>query len=173
MIFWEERLSCECMRIQGAAEITHRGSRFPFYSPQARLRNVILKPFRGLTQPGQMSNQVQHDDKLCLFAFMFVYLLFFMSLVGCQKVEKPELRGQGPLAVVVPRGSTAPEYHAPIERWRVIHMEAINRGDFDQRQCVLCHDPKTSCNRCHQYIGAKLVAVSEADLYWPAQTIDR
>ncbi len=96
-----------------------------------------------------------------------VFLAGISILFGCQQVQKPELKGEGPLAVVVPRGSTAPEYHAPIERWRVIHIEAINQGDFDQRECVFCHDPKTSCNRCHHYIGAKFVAVPEADLYWP------
>ena len=99
--------------------------------------------------------------------FLVPCLLFLGCLVACQQVQKPELKGEGPLAVVVPRGSTAPEYHAPIDRWRTLHMEAIHQGDFTQRECVLCHNPKTGCNRCHQYIGAKLVVVPEAELYWP------
>ncbi len=98
-----------------------------------------------------------------------IFLIGIGCLFSCQQVQKPELKGEGPLAVVVPRGSTAPEYHSPIERWRVIHMEAVNRGDFNQRECMLCHDPKTSCNRCHSYIGAKLVEVPEAGLYWPEE----
>jgi hypothetical protein len=100
--------------------------------------------------------------------FFLVFCFILMGfLAGCQQVQKPELNGEGPLTVVVPRGSTAPEYHAPIERWRTIHMEVINRGDFTQRECVLCHNPKTGCNRCHGYIGAKGISVPEADLYWP------
>ena len=101
--------------------------------------------------------------------FSLLCLFLMSSLAACQQVQKPELKGEGPLAVVVPRGSTAPEYHAPIERWRTIHMEAVNQGDFSQRECVLCHNPKTGCNRCHTYIGAKEVSVPEANLYWPEE----
>src|SRR4030042_4783368 len=118
------------------------------HSPQRCLRGVILNSFQDLS-------------------FLFLCLLLLSCLLGCQQVQKPELKGEGPLAVVVPRGSTAPEYHAPMERWRSIHMEAINQGDFTQRECVLCHNPKTGCNKCHQYIGAKEVSVPETSLYWP------
>jgi len=121
---------------------------FRIDSSQRRLCGVILNSFQDLS-------------------FLFLCLLLLSCLFGCQQVQKPELKGEGPLAVVVPRGSTAPEYHAPIERWRSIHMEAINQGDFTQRECVLCHNPKTGCNKCHQYIGAKEVSVPEANLYWP------
>ena len=121
---------------------------FRIDSSQRRLCGVILNSFQDLS-------------------FLFLCLLLLSCLFGCQQVQKPELKGEGPLAVVVPRGSTAPEYHTPIERWRSIHMEAINQGDFTQRECVLCHNPKTGCNKCHQYIGAKEVSVPEANLYWP------
>ena len=121
---------------------------FRVHSPQRRLCGVILNSFQDLN-------------------FLFPCLLLLSCFLGCQQVQKPELKGEGPLAVVVPRGSTAPEYHAPIERWRSIHMEAVNQGDFTQRECVLCHNPKTGCNKCHQYIGAKEVSVPEANLYWP------
>ncbi len=101
------------------------------------------------------------------------FLLFSLAAIGyfagCQQVQKPELKGEGPLAVAVPRGSTAPEYHTPIEVWRTVHMEAVNQGDFSQRECVLCHNPKTGCNQCHKYIGAKEVSVPEAILYWPEE----
>jgi len=100
--------------------------------------------------------------------FVFLFCLLCMGgMAGCQQVPKPERNGEGPLAIVVPRDSTAPEYHAPIERWRRIHQDAINRGDFTQRECVLCHNPKTGCNRCHGYIGVKEVRVSESEWYWP------
>ncbi|MCX5907558.1 MAG: hypothetical protein NTY64_10310 [Deltaproteobacteria bacterium] len=95
-----------------------------------------------------------------------------VGLWGCEKVQKPELRGQGPLAVTVARGTAVPEYHAPLESWRTLHMEAINQGDFTQKECVLCHNPKTGCNQCHQYIGAKEVNIPESLLYFPEQKPD-
>ena len=144
-----------------------RDKKIPMDSPLRPLRSVILNSFQDLTRQTDTLNQVQHDSKGCLFVFFCFCLLLLGCLVACQQVQKPELKGEGPLAVVVPRGSTAPEYHAPIERWRIFHMEAIHRGDFTERECVLCHNPKTGCNRCHHYIGAKLVVVPEADLYWP------
>jgi len=95
--------------------------------------------------------------------------LLLWSLPACQQVSKPEVKGSGPLAVVMERGTVAPEYHAPLERWRARHKEAINSGDFSERECVLCHNPQKSCNRCHGYIGAKETKISEALLYWPTE----
>ena len=97
-----------------------------------------------------------------------VTLLLVFGLWGCQQVQKPELNGEGPLAIRVARGTTVPEYHAPAERWRIQHKEALNQGDFTQRECILCHDPQTGCNRCHQYAGVKQVSIPEAALFWPA-----
>jgi hypothetical protein len=95
-----------------------------------------------------------------------VIILILIGLLSCQQVQKPELKGEGPLAVTVARGTAAPEYHAPAERWRVSHGQALNRGDFSQRECVLCHNPETGCNRCHQYVGTQKILVPEAALYW-------
>jgi len=98
---------------------------------------------------------------------MTLILMLILGLVGCQQVQKPELKGEGPLAVVVPRGTAVPEYHAPLERWRTLHREVLNRGDFTQKECILCHNPKTGCNQCHLYIGAKEIFIPEASHYWP------
>ena len=103
-------------------------------------------------------------------ASLIIMMIFVtVGLLGCQQVEKPELKGVGPLAVTVPRGTATPEYHAPLERWRTVHMEALNRGDFTQRECILCHNPQTGCNRCHEYIGGKRISAPEALLYWHSQ----
>ncbi len=102
-----------------------------------------------------------------LWSFFGIAFLGLWAL-GCQQVQKPELNGQGPLAVKVARGTAVPEYHAPAERWRVQHQEALNRGDFSQKECVLCHNPQTGCNQCHQYAGAKQISVPETALFWPA-----
>jgi hypothetical protein len=97
----------------------------------------------------------------------FICVLIIFCFGGCQPVQKPELKGEGPLAVTVARGTATPEYHAPLERWRTLHADVLNRGDFTQRECVLCHNPQTGCNQCHQYVGAKRISVPEASLYWP------
>jgi hypothetical protein len=90
----------------------------------------------------------------------FCFIVLF-GLLGCQQVQKPE------------RGTVAAEYHAPLERWRATHKKALNGGDFNERECVLCHNPQQSCNRCHGYIGAKETNIPEASLYWPTQERER
>jgi hypothetical protein len=97
--------------------------------------------------------------KICVLIVLF-------SLRACQQVQKPELKGEGPLAVTVARGTATPEYHAPAERWRINHGQALNRGDFTQRECVLCHNLETGCNQCHRYVGTPKIIVPEASLYW-------
>jgi len=99
-------------------------------------------------------------------SLILAFSLFLTIALGCQNVQKPELKGEGPLAVTVARGTATPEYHAPAERWRVSHGQALNRGDFTQRECVLCHNPETGCNQCHQYVGTPKINVPEASLYW-------
>lgn len=96
-----------------------------------------------------------------------LFLLILLASGGCQQVQKPELNGEGPLEVTVARGTPTPEYHSPAEQWRTLHGELLNRGDFTPRGCVLCHDPQTGCNQCHQYVGVKRIDVPEASLYWP------
>jgi hypothetical protein len=96
--------------------------------------------------------------------------MLFILMAGfsaCQQVQKSELNGEGPLEVTVARGTATPEYHSPAERWRTLHGELLNRGDFTPRECILCHDPQTGCNRCHQYVGVKKIDLPEASLYWP------
>jgi hypothetical protein len=97
------------------------------------------------------------------------YFLALFGLLGCQQVQKPEVKGSGPLAVVIERGTPVAEYHAPLERWRATHKKALSSGDFSERECILCHHPQQSCNRCHGYTGAKEVKIPEASLYWPNQ----
>jgi hypothetical protein len=94
----------------------------------------------------------------------------FLAGIGssCQQVQKPELNGEGPLAIKVTHGTAVPEYHAPADRWRIQHKEALDRGDFSQRECMLCHDPRSGCNQCHQYAGVKQISSAEASLYWPS-----
>jgi len=69
-------------------------------------------------------------------------------------VEKPVKDGAGPLSVYVDPSLPAPEYHSPLEWWQTHHMDVVNRGDLLQPDCLQCHDPDTSCNNCHDYVGA-------------------
>jgi len=117
------------------------------------------------TRPSQMRN---YKEIRVLIGYLLSAISLFM-VVGCQQVQKPEIKGEGPLAVVMARGITSPEFHAPLERWRTTHKKGINNRDFTERECVLCHDPKKSCNRCHRYIGAREISVPEASLFWPEE----
>ncbi len=71
-----------------------------------------------------------------------------------QTVEKPVKDGAGLLSVYVDPSLPAPEYHSPLETWQTHHMDVVNRGDLTQADCLYCHDPATSCNNCHAYVGA-------------------
>lgn len=71
-----------------------------------------------------------------------------------QYVEKPVKDGEGPLSVYLDPSLPAPEYHSPLDWWQTHHMDIVNRGDLLQSDCLQCHDPETSCNNCHSYVGA-------------------
>ena len=89
-------------------------------------------------------------------AFLAASLLLLMSVAGC-KVEKPEMKGKGPLALKLPAGVLSPEYHQPVEYWKQHHMDILKRGDYSKQECMLCHDVNTSCNNCHDYVGVTRV----------------
>jgi len=94
------------------------------------------------------------------FAIMTA-LLLMVFMAGCNKVDKPELKGKGPLAVKLPAGILSPEYHQPVEYWKSHHMDILKRGDYSRQECMLCHDANTSCNNCHDYVGVLRVATYE------------
>ncbi len=77
---------------------------------------------------------------------------------GCDLgVEKPVKDGTGPLAITIDRTREAPDYHNPLDWWTANHPHAIADGVFSERECMLCHVPGDSCNKCHEYVGVKLV----------------
>lgn len=81
-----------------------------------------------------------------------------LLLSGCNPgVEKPVKDGAGPLAITISRTRDAPDYHTPLDWWTANHPHGIADGVFSQRECMLCHVPEDSCNKCHQYVGVKLV----------------
>ncbi|MCX6030928.1 MAG: hypothetical protein NT169_16730 [Chloroflexi bacterium] len=72
-------------------------------------------------------------------------------------VEKPVKDGTGPMAIRLDPGVVAPEYHSPLDWWQKHHMDAVNRGDLAQTDCLYCHQPETSCNNCHRYVGVTVI----------------
>ena len=75
------------------------------------------------------------------------------------RVEKPALGGNGPLALAVPTDVTAPDYHQPLETWRVEHPAYVQASAAGEAECLTCHDdPDAFCNQCHSYAGVRLVA---------------
>jgi len=89
---------------------------------------------------------------ICLFAALL------LLAPGCSNPEKPALNGSGPLAVQIDADKLViPEYHNPMETWKPRHMQAIQQGEFTERECMTCHVAATSCNNCHGYVGVPAV----------------
>jgi len=85
-------------------------------------------------------------------------VVMVLLLSGCDLgVEKPVKDGTGPLAITIERTREAPDYHNPLDWWMANHLHGISDGVFSRRECMLCHVPEDSCNRCHQYVGARQV----------------
>ena len=70
-------------------------------------------------------------------------------------VEKPVKDGRGPMAIHIDARYAAPETHNPLDWWQTHHMDVLNRGDLTETDCLHCHEPATSCNNCHNYVGVK------------------
>ena len=94
-----------------------------------------------------------------ILVFVILLLITFAILIFVQPqwVPEPAKDGAGPLAIKIDPRLVAPEYHSPIEWWRTHHMDAINAGDFTEADCSRCHDPQTSCNNCHSYVGVPAI----------------
>ncbi len=95
--------------------------------------------------------------------FKITILLLMLSLmlaVGCQKVEKPAIKGKGPLALEVMEGLPAPDYHKPARVWMATHMDNLNAGKVKMEECLGCHmEPDKFCNNCHNYVGVKKIVI--------------
>ncbi len=95
---------------------------------------------------------------ILIFAILLITALALLALIQPRWVTPPAKDGQGALAVKIDSRLIAPEYHSPIGWWRTHHMDALNGGDFKESDCLFCHNPATSCNNCHSYVGVKQIA---------------
>jgi hypothetical protein len=89
------------------------------------------------------------------WAWLALFLVVLLVVVSGwpRYVDKPAKDGPGPLAIHLDARLVAPETHNPLDWWRTHHMDVVNAGDFDRQDCLRCHDPVTSCNNCHTYVG--------------------
>jgi hypothetical protein len=74
-------------------------------------------------------------------------------------IQKPVKDGPGPLAVRLDPDIPAPSTHSPLDWWQTHHMDIVNQGDLTQPDCLYCHEPETSCNNCHGYVGVDPIVV--------------
>lgn len=92
-----------------------------------------------------------------ILALAVLILLVTTVILYPTYVEKPVKDGAGPLAVYISAEYAAPEYHSPLDFWETHHMDMVNRGDLEQADCLYCHIPESSCNNCHDYVGAQRI----------------
>ncbi|UCC86753.1 MAG: hypothetical protein JSV81_18155 [Anaerolineales bacterium] len=90
-------------------------------------------------------------------ALILAVLIMLALIVGFYPtyVEKPVKDGSGPMAIRLAPELPAPQTHSPLDWWQTHHMDVVNQGHLTQDDCLYCHDPQTSCNNCHNYVGAK------------------
>ena len=93
-----------------------------------------------------------------IFPVLLLVAFAILEFIQPRWVPEPTKDGTGPLAVKIDTRLVAPAYHSPIEWWRTHHMDMINNGDFTEADCLSCHDPATSCNNCHSYVGVPAIA---------------
>lgn len=82
----------------------------------------------------------------------FILLLLVIVFLGC--VGAP------------PQRELVTEFSKPVSHtseWKAVHSRAVAEEPLDRYQCVLCHAPKTSCDRCHDYVGIPKVYGSRGE----------
>jgi hypothetical protein len=99
--------------------------------------------------------------KVILLAVLLVLICGVVAVSGYARVERPAVGGSGPLAIEMPAGLSAPDYHQqPLAAWwRTRHGERVTSSAVLQ-ECVACHNPQTSCNNCHAYVGVKPIVAT-------------
>lgn len=97
--------------------------------------------------------------KVAVLLFLLLASLTSVAYTGAG-IGKPARGESGPLALVVPAGLAAPDYHKPLATWRVTHPAYVQTSEMGEAACLGCHaDPDAFCNRCHGYVGVRLIAV--------------
>ena len=85
---------------------------------------------------------------------ILLLVLTVPALAACAP-EKPTKDGPGALSIRFDPGVEPPEYHSPLDWWQRTHFRAINDKHILEGDCTYCHNTKTSCDNCHNYVGVK------------------
>lgn len=94
-------------------------------------------------------------------AVLIIGILVILALVVGfypNYVDKPVKDGLGPMSIRLDPDLPAPATHNPLDWWQTHHMDVVNQGDLTQQDCLYCHQPETSCNNCHRYVGVDPIA---------------
>ncbi|MFC1492387.1 hypothetical protein ACFL6O_00385 [candidate division KSB1 bacterium] len=101
---------------------------------------------------------------------IIVVVISLLLAAGCGFPKKPELRGEGTLAVQIDSDKLMiPEYHNPLETWKPRHMQSIQQKEFTERECMSCHQVEISCNNCHAYVGVPEVKEYSPEGFVPGE----
>ena len=96
--------------------------------------------------------------KIALIAAVIIILGLVVGFYP-DYIDKPVKDGTGPMAIYLDPALPAPATHNPLDWWQTHHMDVVNAGDLTQQDCLYCHEPQTSCNNCHDYVGvAQIIA---------------
>lgn len=82
----------------------------------------------------------------------YILLLLVIIFLGC--IGTP------------PQRELVTEFSKPVlhtAEYRATHSAVVKDEPLERYQCVLCHTPKTSCDRCHDYVGIAKVYGSRGD----------
>jgi hypothetical protein len=118
--------------------------------------SILEAPVGKGTEVG--THRLKARNWLIALAVGLVVLAIMLLFVSQPTPPKPVKDGVGPLAVQMAPNLTAPTTHNPLDWWQANHPTVVNSGDVREQDCLYCHDPETSCNNCHSYVGAKAVS---------------
>jgi hypothetical protein len=80
--------------------------------------------------------------------------MVLVLLAGCMNATTPTIT----MAKDLPTPTYHSEWDGKTWNWNATHPNYVNDGPVTRKfECLLCHDPHESCDRCHRYVGAKLL----------------
>ncbi|NOZ59671.1 MAG: hypothetical protein GXO66_08900 [Euryarchaeota archaeon] len=92
---------------------------------------------------------------------IFITVLAALLLSGCvAPPEKPV------------KDSALKEHPSPkvdMTYWKANHGKEVGAGKVSEESCLNCHQPEKFCNKCHAYVGVRLIEAEGAAPAAPAK----